>query len=228
MMKFHYTNLETCRTATGLVVVIDVIRAFTSAAFAFAGGVEKIYPVGMLEEALEFKQKNPGTLACGEVGGIPPEGFDFGNSPMHILKMNLKGRVLVQRTSAGTQGIVRSTNAGQIIAASFVVAKATVRYVQELAPETITFVVTGQTYNGGEEDLACAEYIEELLRGNSPDPAPFLERVKSSEDAKMFYDSDFPQLPEADVAHFISLDKFDFAMPIMREDGRLVMHCVRT
>jgi len=95
--------------------------------------------------------------------------------------------------------------------------------VQQLAPETVTFVVTGQTFNGGEEDLACAEYLEELLCGNSPDPAPFLERVKTSEDAKMFYDPDIPQLPETDILHCISLDQFDFAMPITREDGKLIM-----
>jgi hypothetical protein len=29
-MKFHFTNLETCHEATGVVVVIDVIRAFTN------------------------------------------------------------------------------------------------------------------------------------------------------------------------------------------------------
>ena len=41
-MKFHYTNLETCHEATGVVVVIDVIRAFTNAAFAFSRGAREI------------------------------------------------------------------------------------------------------------------------------------------------------------------------------------------
>jgi 2-phosphosulfolactate phosphatase len=47
-------------------------------------------------------------MACGEVNGLPPEGFDFGNSPTQVMKLDLRGRALVQRTSAGTQGIVRS------------------------------------------------------------------------------------------------------------------------
>ncbi len=81
-MKFHYHNLETCHEATGTVVVIDVIRAFTNAAFAFSKGAKEIYPVSTVEEALLFKVQNSEALACGEVGGMPPEGFDFGNSPL--------------------------------------------------------------------------------------------------------------------------------------------------
>src|SRR5436189_266459 len=101
-MKFHYTNLETCHTATGLVIVIDVVRAFTNAAFAFSRGTKEIYPVGTVEEALEFKKRNPIVMLCGEVSGLPPEGFDFGNSPTRVLELDLNGCTLVQRTGAGT------------------------------------------------------------------------------------------------------------------------------
>ncbi len=225
-MRFHYTNLETCHTATGLVVVIDVIRAFTNAAFAFSRGAKEIHPVGTVEEALEFKLKNPGALACGEVGGLPPKGFDFGNSPTQTNILDLSGRVIVQRTGAGTQGIVRSLNAENIFAASFVVAGATVKYVQRLAPETITFVITGEAHNRGREDLACAEYLEELFKGNSPDPAPFLERVRNAEDAKEFLDPNMPQFPESDLFHCTSLDKFDFVMPVFMENGQPIMRAI--
>jgi 2-phosphosulfolactate phosphatase len=51
-MQFHYTNLETCHEATGVVVVIDVIRAFTNAAFAFSRGASEIYPVSGVEEGV--------------------------------------------------------------------------------------------------------------------------------------------------------------------------------
>src|SRR4030095_9656433 len=110
-MKFLYTNLETCHEATGIVVVIDVIRAFTNAPFAFSRGVQEIYPVSTVEEALKFKAKTPNSLSCGEVGGIAPEGFDFGNSPTQTKMLDLKGKILVQRTGVGTQGIVKSVKA---------------------------------------------------------------------------------------------------------------------
>jgi 2-phosphosulfolactate phosphatase len=226
-MKFHYTDLESCEGATGLVIVIDVIRAFSSAAYCFTGGAEKIIPVGSIEEALKIKQEQPDVLVCGEVGGIPPRGFDFGNSPEQILQLNLQGRTIVQRTSAGTQGIVRSANAEKMVAASYVVANATVKYVLSHKPDEVTFVVTGKNYLGGDEDQSCAEYLEALLQGKYPDPAPFLERVRNSGDAKLFYNPARPEFPEIDVTHCTEIDKFSFAMPVSKENGHHIMRAVQ-
>lgn len=228
MMKFHYTNLETCHTATGVVVVIDVIRAFTNAAFAFSRGARKMYPVSGVEEALGLKAQIPNSLVCGEVGGIPPEGFDFGNSPTQTKELDLSGRIVVQRTGAGTQGIVRSVNAATMLAASFVVANATVGYIQNLLPETVTFVITGQYGGGGgDEDLACAEYLEASLRGEPSDPAPFIERVMRSRDALMHLDPNLPAFPRTDLDYCSSIDRFEFAMLVTRENGRAVMRTVK-
>ncbi|MGB0113132.1 MAG: 2-phosphosulfolactate phosphatase [Ilumatobacteraceae bacterium] len=65
----------------GAVVVIDVIRAFTTAAYAFGAGATEIYLVDSVEDALAFKAAHPGSLAMGENRGLRPEGFDFPNSP---------------------------------------------------------------------------------------------------------------------------------------------------
>ncbi len=227
-MKFHYTSLKTCHASTGVVIVVDVIRAFTNAAVIFSRGAKEIYPVSTVEEALEFKSQIPNSLVSGEVGGLPPEGFDFGNSPTQTNTLDLSGKIIVQRTGAGTQGAVRCVNADRIVAASLVVANATMRYVQSLAPDRITFVITGQVYDGGDEDLACAEYLQELFCGNLPDPSPFLERVKNSYDAQVFYNPEKPLFLESDIDYCTSLDKFDFAMPIARENGKLIMRCLKT
>lgn len=225
-MKFHYTNLDTCHTASGLVVVIDVIRAFTNAAFAFSRGAEKIYPVSGVDEALAFKQQDSSVLVFGEVGGFPPQGFDSGNSPTRTNELDLTGRTIIQRTGAGTQGVVRSAHAKEMIAASLVVASTTVKYIQSLHPDEVSFVVTGETYDGGAEDLACAEYLEALLRGNSPNVADYIERVRNSHDGLPFANSEHPHAPASDLDHCISVDKFNFAMPVTREDGRHVMRAV--
>ena len=225
-MKFHYANLETCHEATGVVVVIDVIRAFTNAAFVFSRGAKEIYPISGVEEALQLKAEIPNSLACGEVGGIPPEGFDFGNSPTQTDTLDLSGKVIVQRTGAGTQGIARSVKASTLLAASFVVADATVKYIQQLKPGEVTFVVTGQTFDSGEEDLACAGYLESFLNGESPNPSPFLARVRNSHDAEIFFNPDQPQFFKSDIAHCIDLNKFDFAMPVNMENGRRVMRAI--
>jgi len=227
-MKFKYTDLETCHEATGIVVVIDVIRAFTNAAFAFSRGVKEIYPVSTVQEALKFKAEVPNSMACGEVGGMPPEGFDFGNSPTHTDTLDLQGRVLVQRTGAGTQGIVRSINADSLVAASLVVAKATLKYIHNLQPDCITFVITGQNGNGrGDEDLACAQYFEALLRGQKPDPTPYIDRVIKSRDALLHLDPNFPEFPKSDLDYCTNIDLFDFAMTVSKENGRPVMRATK-
>jgi 2-phosphosulfolactate phosphatase len=222
-MNFLYMDLDSCHTATGLVVVIDVVRAFTTAAVAFSRGALKIYPVGTVEQALEIKAHNPGSLVSGEVGGVPPQGFDFGNSPTHIDTLDLHGRILVQRTSAGTQGIVRSTQASHLAAASFVVAGATAKYIQSLSPVDVTFVITGYTYDGGQEDAACAQYIEALLLGQQPEVKPYLERVMDSHDAGKILENIQPHAPVTDLDYCTSVDKYSFAMPVTREDGLFVM-----
>ena len=226
-MKFHYTNLETCHAATGVVVVIDVIRAFTNAAFAFSRGAKEIYPVSGVDEALQFKAETPNSLASGEVGGLAPEGFDFGNSPTQTNLLDLNGKIIVQRTGAGTQGIVRSVNATTLLAASLVVASATVNYIQKLKPTDVTFVITGELFSGGEEDFACAEYLEALLKGQQPDPAPYIKRVIGSRDALMHLDPNLPAFPRTDLDHCSNIDAFDFVMLVTKENGRHVMRAIK-
>lgn len=219
-MEFEYTTNETCHTANGLVVVIDVLRAFSNAAYAFSVGAESITLVGSVEDALALKAQMPDALMIGEVDGLPPEGFDFGNSPTETVQHDLYGRRLIQRTSAGTQGVVRSVNAETLFAASFVVAEATVCAIQRLKPEKVTFVITGRYFDG--EDKACADYLEARLRGQTPDPAPYLDRVRNALELLHMPADQFPHI-NSDLDYCTRLDAFPFAMPITCEHGRPVM-----
>ena len=90
----------------GAVVVIDVIRAFTTSAYALAAGAAGIYLVASVDEALAFKSAHPGSLAMGEDHGLRPDGFDLPNSPVQAAATAFDGRIVVQRTTAGTQGVV--------------------------------------------------------------------------------------------------------------------------
>ncbi|HAV77642.1 MAG TPA: 2-phosphosulfolactate phosphatase [Anaerolineae bacterium] len=222
-MKFNYTNLETCHTATGLVIVIDVLRAFSTAAFAFSRGADKIILVSEVEEAFSLKSQFPNSKAMGEVGGLPPAGFDFGNSPTQILEHDLAGNTLIQRTGAGTQGAVRCKNAGVLLASSFVVASATVKFAKSLAPDEVTFVITGETYSGGDEDFACAEFLESRFKGQRLDVKLFIQRVYDCKDAIEHLDPNHPEFPFTDLEYCTSIDAFNFAMPITTENDLLVM-----
>jgi 2-phosphosulfolactate phosphatase len=156
----------------------------------------------------------------GEVNGLPPDGFDFGNSPSRILEHDLTGITLIQRTGAGTQGAVRSVNAEVMLATSFVVAKATMNYVMKLNPAEITFVITGGADNA--EDLACAEFLKKQFTGQVVDADKYIRRVIASRDAFQHM-ADHPQFPRSDLEYCTRIDAFDFVMPIARENGQLVM-----
>lgn len=225
-MRFHYTDLEDCHTATGVVIIVDVLRAFSTAAYAFSRGAREIILVGTVEEALSLRAGLPDARVMGEVGGLRPQGFDFSNSPTHISEADLAGITMIHRTSAGTQGVVRSQNAGVMLAGSFVIAGATARYVSSIAATEVTFVITGRSYNGGDEDLACAEYIEQLLNGEQPDHAPFRRRVMESKDAFPHLDPAQRDFPLSDLDLCADIDRFDFALPIIRTDRRLLMRRV--
>ena len=225
MTQFHYTDLETCHEATGVVIVIDVLRAFSTAAYAFSRGASEILLVSTVEEALAFRAQLANSKALGEVGGLAPQGFDFGNSPTQIHEQDFTGLTLIQRTGAGTQGAVRCKKADVLVAASFVVASSTIKYVSKLEPAEVTFVITG-IYNN-DEDLACAQYLEALMKGVQPDPKPFVERVYDSRDALQHLDPAQPNFPLSDLDYCSQIDRFDFAMPITREDEKLIMRTIK-
>ena len=225
-MKINYASLETCHTASGLVIVIDVLRAFSTAAYAFSRGAKEIILVSTVQEALGLKSQLPNAKIMGEVNGLPPAGFDFGNSPTQILDEELTGLTLIQRTGAGTQGVVRCANADKLLAASFVVANAIVKHILEIAPPEVTFVITGG-YNN-DEDLSCAEYLEALLKGQNPDKSSFVKRVYDSMDAKKHLDPTYPEFPESDLDYCTQISQFNFSMPIARENSQLVMRAMQT
>jgi 2-phosphosulfolactate phosphatase len=223
-MEFRRATLETCGEVTGTAIVIDVLRAFSTAAYAFAAGASAIAIVSTIEEAFALKKQKPGALIMGEVAGMPVRGFDFSNSPVEFDKLDLSGRFLIQHTSAGTQGVALSRQASHIFACGFCCISATARCILALSPKTISFVVTGLGSNGeGDEDAACADYLEILLRGGKPDCDPFIQRVYGSKAARRFTDSIYTDFRKADLEFCTRIDRFDFALYVKRCDGLLLM-----
>lgn len=209
--------------AQGVTVVIDVIRAFTNAAFALAGGATDVVPVRTKEEAFAWREKDPRCLLAGEIGGDKIDGFDLSNSPEAMEAADVAGRRIVLRTGNGTQGAVLATDATQLLFGSFPVAEATVRWIERMTEGPITLLAMMST-NGpdGDEDVALADYLEARLRGERADPAPFLERVRNSEAGQMAWDPAIHWQSPGDVERAATLDCFDFAMVAERTPEGIV------
>jgi 2-phosphosulfolactate phosphatase len=77
-----YSLLEGAERATGSMAIIDVFRAFTSAAVALANGATSILMVRSVEEALALREAEIGQICMGAVRGRAPPRFNFGNSPV--------------------------------------------------------------------------------------------------------------------------------------------------
>ena len=218
-----YQQIEGARSARGVTVIIDVFRAFSLEPYLFSAGVEKIYPIGTVEEAFAMKREHPDYILIGERGGKMVEGFDYGNSPSAFTGRKLYGRCAIHTTSAGTQGIVNAANADEILVASFVNAQATAEYIRERNPEHVSIVCMGTDgIKEAGEDTLCGLYIKSLLE-NHPieDIDQQLLAFKDTEGRK-FFDERQVIFPQPDFWLCIKRDIFPFVVRTCREDGQYV------
>lgn len=220
-MRFEVVEFADSAAARGVVVVIDVLRAFTTAAYAFAAGARAIALAASIAEARELRRRYPRALLMGEDAGAKPAGFDLGNSPAAFGPQH-RGKLFVQATGAGTRAARGVRSADALFAASFANAGATTRALAAIAPPLVTFVVSG-THCGwdGDEDHACAEYLTAAACGGAPDPAPYLARVCRSIPGRNLADRRHPEHAPADLACSLDVDRCDIAMRAHERDGVL-------
>ena len=211
------------REAKGTVIIVDVFRAFTTAAIAFDRGADRIVLVAEIEEAMELYRRGVGDLTMGEVDGKRPHGFDYGNSPHEISQANLAGKTIVQSTRAGTVGVAAATGADSIYLGSFVVAAATAAAVKHDNSEVVSIIAMGDrgTFRS-DEDEQCALYLRNLLEGRQPDPAAVRSLVMAGGQTQKYFDDSQPQYHPEDVDLALQVNRFPFAMRISRENGLLV------
>jgi len=206
----------------GPVVVVDVLRAFTTAAYAFASGADAIYLVAAVEEALAFKEQHLGAVAMGEDHGRRPVGFDFSNSPVAVSHADLTGRTIVQRTSAGTQGVIAATNADRLWVASLVCASATASAVNGAKLGDRAYVITGCFADApdttGDDDRLTADFIERVRNGRDPNWAQTVGALKETNEAKRTLALGAEDADPRDVAFAARIDAFDFAMEVVRDE----------
>jgi 2-phosphosulfolactate phosphatase len=222
-MRSNFVGIADQHEVPTVAIVVDVMRAFTVAAWAFARGAQRIVFAETLDAARELKVRHPDWLTLQD--GAPRPGFDLVNSPALMRSLELEGRTLVQKTTAGTVGALSVADAELVLCASFVVAGATARFLLDRTPDEVTFVVTGDD-GRAEEDLACAEYIARRAEDPEVHAAPYLERARNSTAAARLAGGarqGHRGIHADDVQLCLDLDAFSFVMSARREHSHMVL-----
>jgi len=149
--------LDGARDATGHAVIVDVFRAFTTAAFCIAAGAREIVLVSDHEQALAMKREDSRLFLTGEIDGQSIE---------------------VAMGDGGTEP--------------------------------------------NPEDPACVEYLASLLGGA---PIDIHGRIAALPQWRRDPWPDW--FPRQDAELACQVDRFDFALPVTREDGLLIARPVR-
>ncbi|WP_307631003.1 2-phosphosulfolactate phosphatase [Streptomyces turgidiscabies] len=220
-MDARFLGIADLAETPSVAVVVDVMRAFTVAAWVFAKGAERIVLAESLDEALALKARHPDWAVLKD--GPPAPGFDMVNSPGLLRSVDLGGRTVVQKTTAGTVGALAVKEAALVLCAGFVVAEATAQLLRARGSDSVTFVVTGED-GQADEDLACAQYIARRAAAEAgTDAAGFLRRAAESRAAVELTEGVRQGAHPDDVALCLELDRFPFAMVATLEGPLMVL-----
>jgi 2-phosphosulfolactate phosphatase len=207
------------RNAEGLVVVIDVLRAFSTACYLAAGGAWPIVAVAGADEALQLRRRNPGTVLLGERDGLKIPGFDLGNSPSQVLARELDGRGVVLTTSNGTRGLAAANRADEVITGSFVNAGAIVGHIRRQAPGLVSLVCMGSDRRPVVEDTLCALYLSARIKGTSIDFRMLKRTIMGGGSVARFLASRSPDMPPEDPSRCLVMDRFQFVLKVENRPG---------
>jgi 2-phosphosulfolactate phosphatase len=137
------------------VVVIDVLRATTTIAAALASGALGVRPEGSLDAATAAA-RSTGALLGGEREGLPPRGFDLGNSPAAYTAERCRGRDVVLSTTNGTQASLAAAGCRSLRAGCLVNAEATCRALVAGGATDVLLLCAGTRTRVAADDAAAA------------------------------------------------------------------------
>ena len=223
MIIRHLEFAEGAEEATGIAVIIDVFRAFSTACYIYGQGAGKILVTGSTEDAFDYKKDHPGTVLAGERNEKKVKGFDLGNSPSSVIRKDLAKATVVLTTSAGTQGLIKARKADTILAAGFVNAPAIAAFIRHEKPDVVSLVAMG--YNAvtpADEDRLCANYIHSLLLGKKPEFLPMREQIRSGTGAR-FFDPENKNSPQEDFDLCLQPGKFPWALEAVTSGSLMLL-----
>ena len=144
-----------------LVVVTDILRASSAIVTAFMNGVEKIIPVGSLEEAKSYKDL--GYIVAAERDGIVRDFADFGNSPYNFTAERVRGRQIVYSTTNGTQAINLASSGSQVLIGAYLNISALAEHIQNSGKDLLVLCAGWKNKFNLEDTLFAGALAKKVL-----------------------------------------------------------------
>jgi len=163
---FSWVDLDSIADIFEIAAVVDVLRATTTICTAINNGAARIIPcenkTAALDCASDLKATSDNVLLCGEIKGLPPDGFDLGNSPLEYSKEKVMNTTIVLMTTNGTKTLVKASRlALKIIVSSFSNLSAVVDFLASY--NKILLVSSGRERRPSIEDIICCGMLAQRL-----------------------------------------------------------------
>lgn len=205
-------------------VVIDVFRSFTTASYVLEQQ-PATYMLAVKQSVIsELASKYINPLVIGKPEkGMEDYNYHIPNSPTRVLDCKISHRDIIHRTEAGAKGILSAQGADIVLAAGFVNASATVKFIKTLTNPEVSIIPMG--YEGTTpslEDDACAEYIAALINNIKMELTPYFSKIKEGP-GQYFFSKDQWQYPSADFERCLEIDRFNFAIQALVKSEHAIL-----
>lgn len=189
-------------------IIVDALRASATAAMLLDAGATELHVVRSVEEAHAAKAAMPDALLFGERGGLPPEGFDYGNSPQTVAAA--KGRRVIFTTTTGAGRLVQAWGAAQIFMGTTTNAHAVIdaAFTTDRDVVIVPAGLMGEPGFNAQEDWVASAYLAGLAekRGAIISEGRDLYQQWHAPIEHEGLDALFASAPHADKLRALSLD----------------------
>ncbi|HOL18930.1 MAG TPA: 2-phosphosulfolactate phosphatase [Candidatus Hydrogenedens sp.] len=147
------------------IIIVDALRASATASMLLHHGATKIFTVAKVDTARQLKHIFPNALLYGERNGLPPEGFNFGNSPQETVYA--KGKEVIFTTTTGARLLFEAyrRDVPFIIMSTTINAKATIQFLKKQNKDFV--IVPAGLFDtpefSAQEDWVSASFILQQL-----------------------------------------------------------------
>ncbi len=168
LFYFHVASDVPQEIKPDAAVVIDVLRATTTIAWALNNGAEAVQTFEDLNELKQSSMEWPNSqrILLGERGGKCIDGFDLGNSPLGVSADVVKNKRLFMSTTNGTRSLQRVRHAKTLFTMSLPNRKAVAERLIKEKPKVLWILGSGWEGSYSLEDSFAAGALASVLLEN--------------------------------------------------------------